>query len=116
MNASDIIAALTSFLALVGSGIAVYVAWRKAPREVANLDADTAGKWQTIADKSAGQVEKLTARVDALEKLSQEQEERIRCLEEENADLRDWAERLVHQIKAQGIEPVKMRTRKPNTG
>ncbi len=39
-------------------------------------------------------------------------EERITKLEEENELLRDWAERLVAQVKSLGAEPVKMKPKK----
>ena len=54
------------------------------------------------------------------------QDRRISLLEQENSDLRqqlsemedvrEWAERLVHQLKAHGIEPVKIRARNSRPG
>jgi peptidoglycan hydrolase CwlO-like protein len=112
MNLSDILAGLTSIIALVGSGIAVYLAWRKAPHEMHKIEADVSGVWQDQLIKAQGHIERLDNKVEKLERLAQEQEDRIACLEAENADLRDWADSLVSQVKAQGLEPVKLKTRK----
>lgn len=40
---------------------------------------------------------------------------RINELRQTSSDLRDWAERLVHQLKAHDIEPVQIRDQYPRT-
>ena len=93
-------------VAITSALVAAYIAIRKTPAEVDNLASTTADKWQQIADRAAEKALKLDERVT-------EMEGELRCMREENEDLRDWAERLVHQIRMLGQEPVKIRERKP---
>lgn len=69
---------------------------------------DTGDAAESLSTAVVSLIGPLTGRVDALEK-------EVQQLREENADLRDWAERLVTQVKGLGAEPVKLRTKRPAT-
>jgi hypothetical protein len=99
---------VTSIVALIGALVALYVAWRKTPAEVKNVDADTAGKYQEIADKAAIRALALEERVTDLEATMLKQAGQIAILQAENALLRNWADRLVHQVRMRGDVPVEM--------
>lgn len=96
--------------------------------ETRHIDAETSSLYQDIADRSAERSLKLDIRVNILETLIvkqtkelqrlpileaivEKQAKELQRLREENADLRDWAERLVHQVIGLGVEPVKIRPR-----
>ena len=53
----------------------------------------------------------LEAKMVALEAKNVALSDRVQHLENENGDLREWAERLVHQVRSMGQEPVKPRVR-----
>jgi len=101
---------MDSFAFIVGvigglSGVAALIdaaSRRRASR------ADTMAKYQEIADRAAERALKLDERVIELETKVNEQAALIHNLQCENADLRDWAERLVHQVQALGGSPVEI--------
>jgi len=101
---------------------------RKAKAETEHTEADTASIYQDIADRSAERSLKLDIRVAVLESLIvkqakelqrlpileaivEKQAKELQRLREENADLRDWAERLVHQVQGLGGQPVGIRAK-----
>ena len=68
MSIEAIITIIASGLvSIIGSAIVVSVAWRKAPTEMENTDADTAGKYQAIADKEAEKRLVMQGRLDGLQ-------------------------------------------------
>jgi len=54
----------------------------------------------------------LEKRSAGIEKQNEEIEKRFIILEQENKDLRDWAERLVEQVEGAGMTPVPFRRSK----
>ena len=125
MDIGEIIAIIVAIGALIGN----VIMWRKLPHETKEIDAraesqdaDTASKYQAIADKAAeralrleermeAKVLKLECRVDELESEVAKLTEEINWQRTENSNLRDWAERLVHQVQSLGGEPVKLRVK-----
>jgi hypothetical protein len=117
----DVLAAIARILIGLG-GIGalitalIYVTKIRTEKRLANagtnkVEAETASIYQDIADRSAERALKLDIRMSVLEKIVEKQAKELQRLREENADLRDWAERLVHQVIGLGVEPVKIRPR-----
>ena len=111
-TAGDISAAI----AMLVSAIAVYVAWRKAPAEVATLHAQSqeAGaktllQYMQVLQTSAEQVNKLSDRIAVLEERTEKQECEIEELRKDNVLLREWATRLAHQVQSLGAKPVELK-------
>lgn len=78
-------------------------------------EAETASKYLEIADRAAEKALKLDTRVIELEgkvseqsRMINEQSRMIHDLQCENAALREWAGRLVHQVQAFGGTPVEI--------
>lgn len=55
-------------------------ALRKIKPEMRNLDADTAKTWQEIADQATEQVQRLTQRVEKMERLMNNQKYEVRLV------------------------------------
>jgi chromosome segregation ATPase len=114
---------VVSVLSLIVSFALPYVAWRKLSHDIRqtdastdNTDADTAEKYQRIANLAAERALGLERRLTQLEdeKIAlavkvTTLETKLAAKDEEIATLRDWAERLVHQVQALGEVPVKLR-------
>ena len=112
MKVSDIV----SILAVLVSLGTLLVVWRKMPHETREMDAradgqdaETAGKYLDIADRAAERALKLEKRVTELEAEVAELKALNENLLNDRDDLKDWAERLVHQVKSLGLDPVKLR-------
>lgn len=99
---------ISNLAAIVLALVAVYVAWRKTPAERRDIEGSAADKFEQIAGRAALRIDTLEKRVDELERQLKDAKSRIGELEGENGDLRDWAERLVHQVRSLGQEPVKL--------
>jgi hypothetical protein len=117
----DVLTVLASILLGLG-GIGalitalIYVLKVKTEKRAVNAvtektEAETISIYQNIADRSAERALKLDIRITTLEALVQKQAAELQRLREENADLREWAERLVHQVQGLGAEPVKIQAR-----
>ena len=120
--------------------ILLYVSIRKTPSEAKSMesssDKDDASAVDILEQSNArlaDRVDKLQVRVDeqnrAIEANEAKHQAEIDAIKaeyaaktaeldakyqrvvEENTDLRDWAERLVHQVQSLGAEPVKLRFR-----
>ena len=102
---------IASLAGVLGGLIAIYATWRKVPHENRGFDASAAEAFEKAATSAAERATRLEERIEKLERLTADQETRIETLEAENDDLRDWAERLVHQVQSMGLEPVKIRIR-----
>ena len=105
-----------TIVAVIASITAILIAVFKAPaerREVGSRaesqEADTAEKYQRIASQAADKALKLNERVEQLEIMVEELQADLKRKELENEDMRDWAERLVHQVKSMGGQPVVIR-------
>jgi predicted nuclease with TOPRIM domain len=108
---------LTIFLALIAAlpGIGALYAQSQARRKTA---AETTA---IFVDTAKDLIEPLRCELalmrDQLNKVKAENvilTDRVERLEVENADLRRWAEMLVHQVKSLGFEPVQPRKRTPD--
>jgi uncharacterized coiled-coil protein SlyX len=115
---SSILTTLSSLMALLVAAGSMYIALKKAPVDTENTKVDTAQKYQLIADQAAERALKLDKRIVELEQKVDEQDVKIEAQEKEIiryqheiSDLRDWAERLVHQLQSVDITPVKIRVR-----
>jgi peptidoglycan hydrolase CwlO-like protein len=115
---SSFLTSLSSLMALLVAAGSMYIALKKAPVDTENTRVDTATKYQLIADAAAERALKLDKRVMELEQKVDEQDAKIEKQDKEIvqyqreiADLRDWAERLVHQLLSENITPVKIRVR-----
>jgi len=109
---------IASILVAIAAVLGALVTYRKYRPETRASEADTAAKYQQVADLAAERALKLDARVQQLEgqvaaqrELIDEQQQELHTLRCENDDLRDWAERLVSQVKSLGGDPVRVRAR-----
>jgi len=118
MSILDIMA---SVIAIAVSVFALYRSYKMVPREMKSTDADTMHTYEQIAELSASRALRTEERITALEKDVESQRqtielqsieiEKLKC---ENIDLKDWAERLVHQVQALGEIPVPFKREKTN--
>lgn len=108
---------------VIGSIAAIVLALRKYPYESRNMDASAAKAYAEAAKSSADRAKEIADEWDAYRKQSETQienlEKEVRELkislkvrQEELENLRDWAERLVHQVQSLGAVPVAMKNRK----
>ncbi len=95
-NLDIVVAAM--FAAMPGV-IAIILNFRKNKKEESKLDADTENVHAEAADKWANQVNNLLDRVGMLEA-------KVVQLESELNRWKDWAARLVKQVRSLGHEPV----------
>ena len=109
---------IVAIISVIGSLLAIVIALKKAPHETKeidshteNQDADTASKYQDIADRAAVRALGLEVRVNELECEVAKLKDENRRQHSENADLRDWAERLTHQVQSLGGDPMKLRVK-----
>ena len=101
----------------------IFIGLRKAPKEITQLDANAAKSYADAAESSARRAEQACRELD---EYKEKTEGELKLLHDEIAiikqereelkllvdDLQDWAERLVHQVKSLGGDPVKIRKRK----
>jgi DNA-binding transcriptional regulator GbsR (MarR family) len=94
----------------------VFKGLRTQPHEISQINADTVGKYQEAANRAVEQLLSLEgllkstqSELESAKRLIKEQGDMIAKLKSENDDLRDWADRMVHQLMAHEIEPVKLR-------
>lgn len=114
MDADVWIPWLVSVMIAVLGTVPGVLAWRgqrrKDQAEASKADAEAASTFQEIANKAAIQALGLQKRIADLEARVSEQDSEIRILRCERDDLKDWAERLVHQVQALGGKPVPFRS------
>ena len=100
---------IVAIVGVVGSISGILLSLRKYPHEAAGIDAETMKTYTEALKMQQERYDVLEAKFDAYRA---EIESRIDTLEEENDLLKDWAERLVHQVQALGEVPVKIKPRK----
>ncbi len=114
---------IIGIVSIFGSLSAIALSLRKYPFESRNMDALAAKSYAEAARSSADRAKEIAGE---FEKYQLETESELKRLNDEIRslkitlkerqetleDLRDWAERLVHQVQSLGSEPVKMRQRK----
>lgn len=108
---------ITGIVGIVGAVVAILLPILKRPHELRSMDAMTA---KTFAEAAKIEAERAREACDELEAfkdahkgdialLKKEVEElkvKVAAIEQERDDLKDWAERLVHQLRSHDIEPV----------
>lgn len=106
LKLDDLIVAVAAMLAALPGLIALWQnkEQKKADKEKTSAEtektsAETESIHAEVADKWAGQVAMLLARVVAIET-------ELRQVKTDLDEWKDWANRLVHQVKAFGHEPV----------
>ena len=104
MDAADIIALIVSLLTAGGLVWDRVTSRRKARADAQKTEADAN---ETLRDTVMKLIDPLKKRIDELESTVEE-------LKAENADLKEWAERLVAQVKSFGCEPAKFIRRTSN--
>ncbi len=120
-------AALTALIAVIGSGVTIFLAWRKAPIESANLRAETDAHISEIAltlikpmkqriDELETSGERQRISINELEKRITELESELRKERSEKAEIAEGAHRLVHQVESLGASPVYRPPAKRGTG
>lgn len=107
---------ILGIVSIIGSLAAVLIAILRRPHEVKNLDADTVKKYAEAASSSADRAHDTAVELEEYRKNS---EAKIKSLEDkiteleaykaENESLRNWSERLVHQVISLGGIPVPMK-------
>ena len=96
MDAADITALIVSLLTAGGLIWDRVTSRRKAKAEAQKTEADAN---EIVRDTVMKLIDPLKKRIDELEKTVEE-------LQAENADLKEWAERLVVQVKSFGAKPA----------
>jgi len=93
------------------SAIAIFLAIKKQPHDEKNTDADTIGKMLENFDQQEERYQALKSEFHEYKKLQgakyKEMEDRFAVLAAENVKLRAWARKLVAQLEAANIVPVK---------
>lgn len=111
---------LTGIVGVIGAIVAILLPIMKRPHEVMGMDASTA---KTYAESARLSEERAREYCNDLEIYKTAQEQKFALLEQkydelkyelekataEIETLREWSERLVHQVQSLGAEPVKMK-------
>jgi len=98
-------------IAIVGSVIAIALSILKTKPEIRSINGETAESYSQAARNYADQVVDLQTRLSKAEQSLSVIMGEVNQLRKQNEDLREWAERLTHQVKSMGGEPVQMRVR-----
>jgi|GEM_PF-5995980 len=113
---ADIAAVILAALALWKAFTTARPEAKKLAGEAQASEADAAESYANVVTIYAGEIRKMRDELAALESRIKIQESELGKLRQENADLRDWAERLHFQVKSLGHEPVKMRQKAQDEG
>jgi N-acetylglucosamine kinase-like BadF-type ATPase len=118
---------IMTIITIIGAAVTVYFAIRSKPREIRKLDGEVGaegiesiGDALRIAREAALQVADMSNALNEEKKKNRYELDGLRMevnelkfeLDKATAEievLRDWAERLVHQVQSLGAEPVKMK-------
>ena len=98
---------ITAFAIFLTSMVGIMGAYLLHTRQKPMTEADTADKYQQIADRAATRALRLEDRIDNLEKENYETNQKLKQVMIELATYKRWTERLVHQIRSLGQDPVK---------
>jgi septal ring factor EnvC (AmiA/AmiB activator) len=79
---------------------------QRDPGELQQLDADTAQRWQEIADKSAQRIQALEERVDGLNSQIGALQQDLDKARRQEQEWRNGIERLIAQLVSHGLAPV----------
>lgn len=104
---------IVTFLGMISEGITIYILWRKLPKEMDEIDANTVDKYASAASNAIDMSEKLSIKVTQLEKVVDDLEKKIDDLEkqitEKDKIINEWAigiDKLIHQICSYNEKPV----------
>ena len=104
---------ITDVVTLVIMALGFYLTWKKAPLEsrklageAASSQADTAARWQEIANNAAKREAELRSRLDTIELQMATLQIQAREAMAKAARFEDWATRLSHQVISLGGHPV----------
>jgi len=118
---------IMTLITIVGAAVTVYFAIKSKPKELRHMDGDigadgidSIGDALKIARDAAAQVAEISNALNDEKKKNRYELDGLRMevnelkfeLEQATAEietLRDWAERLVHQVQSLGAEPVKVK-------
>jgi len=89
--------------------LALIVQSKKRNAEIDCAEAEAAESYASVAKSYAAEVISLRKEINELRKELFETKKQVRDQDREIQDLRDWAERLVHQVQSLGSVPVEMR-------
>jgi hypothetical protein len=106
---------LGEWVAIIASLVAVGLSIVKTKPEIRSINGETAESYSQAASNYAAQVVDLQTRLSKAEQGLAVVMGEVNELRKNNADLREWAERLTHQVKSMGGDPVQMRVRTDTT-
>ena len=98
-------------VAIIASIVAVALSIVKTKPEIKAINGETAESYSQAASNYASQVVDLQTRLSKAEHSLATIMSEVNELRKNNADLREWAERLTHQVKSLGGDPVQMRVK-----
>ena len=105
-QAQIIVTIVVAVVAAAPGLVSLIIQRRKAQAETADVLIDTA---MSFVEPLRVELKSLRAEIDMLKSDNIALTIRVRHLENENGDLREWADRLVNQVRSMRGEPVKMR-------
>jgi hypothetical protein len=108
MDANQLLIVITAFIAASPGLVALLVQFKKGRAEAAGLDADTAEKYQRIADNAAKRLADMDKRLEDSETRISELEAMLHAESRERKRFEDWARRLAHQVESLGATPVSL--------
>lgn len=113
MTFGDIISAAS----LIGSILAIIMAWRKLPHDIKKTDGETSETFAKAADMTATQNVRLQEQIERMEGRQDEQEAQIKQLQETNkakdsriAELEKLTQEQEHKIQSQALRIQELQT------
>ena len=103
---------IAAFIGALPGVAALIVQKRKRSADVTCAEADAAESYASATKTYAAEVVRLRNEMKDLRAELDETKKQVKEQDREIQDLRDWAERLVYQIKSLGAVPVEMRKSK----
>ena len=113
LDVKDILLVLGIIASLVMSILAARGQFKRIPSQNESDDASAVRSYAEAAERisnqnreMANEVDRLRGQMNDLQKKLEEQMTLIQQLKAERDDLKNWAERLVHQLKSHELTPV----------
>lgn len=109
----DVLTALSFTLSLVTGAGMLYIAIKKYPHETSETDSNAVKNYIEAIERTGKQLTEMQETQDKLRETQRRMQKEIDAtkaelaeVKRENSDLKDWAERLVFQVKSFGGTPV----------